>query len=691
MDKLVLEIGAEEIPAGYIKPALEYMVAGIKQILVDERIDSGEITSYGTPRRLAVLVNDVADSQRGGVVELMGPPEKVGYDDDGKPKIPAVKFAEKAGIPVEKVKIKETEKGRYLFAEKVEETLKTSEVLQNRLSDFIKKIPFPKVMHWGDLSVNFARPVFSILALYGTKIIPFVYGDISSGNFTFGHRFLNPEKITIQHPDDYVEKLRLANVIVDINERKQMVVTAITKAAAEAGGHILEDPELIDTVTNLIEFPVVVTGKFDEIFLELPDEVLITSMREHQKYFAVVDNNGALMRNFIVVNNTRAKDMAVVTRGHEKVIRARLADAKFFYEVDLKDDSNNWVEKLQGVLFQASLGTMKDKTARIVELAKFIAGIFQENTTVSDACERAAELCKIDLVSQVVVEFTKLQGIMGRVYALHRGETESVARAIQEHYMPLYSGAELPASVTGSIVSIADKIDTICGCFSQGLIPTGASDPYALRRQSIGIIQIMHANNMKYSLKSLIQKGLALYGIGNDNDEISLKIYDFFKGRIERLLVEKGYSKDVTASVSSISIDNVPDVWERVKALEGLKSNADFEPVAVAFKRVVNIIKKADLGETKPVDESLFEDTSESELNKLVINIKDKVTECIERSDFEEALSMIATIRPAVDTFFDNVMVMAEDENLKNNRLNLLSKISCLFSEIADFSKLTTA
>lgn len=691
MNDLLLEIGSEEIPAGYIEPALSALAAFVTNRLKDQRIDHGAVATYGTPRRLALLIEALADKQAPLTTEMMGPPEKVGVDADGKFTLPARKFAEKLGIAVEDIQVKDTEKGRYLFGKKVEDTLDTKDVLASVLPEAILKTPFPKTMRWADLDIHFARPIFSMTALLGNTVIPFAVGDVQSSGTTVGHRFMSPETITLSAPSDYVAALEQANVFVDIGKRKQQVREEIAKAAQSVNGRILADEELVDIVANLIEYPVVVVGSFDEALLELPDIVLITAMREHQKYFAVVDEKGKLMPHFVVVNNTRTKDMNVVTKGHEKVLRARLADARFFYHGDLRETAEERLEKLKGVLFQAKLGTMYDKTRRVEELTAYLAE--QAGATdIRDQAVKGARYSKTDLVSQVVVEFTKLQGIMGKVYAQKAGESDHTADAIEDHYRPVASGAALPESLSGSLVALADKMDTLCGCFSAGLIPTGASDPYALRRQTIGLVQIMASRNFGFSLTGFIEKSLSLYG-GRPQDEARRVIADvteFIKNRMDHLLVEEGYSRDVTLAVTAISIDCIPHVKLRVNALESLKNQAGFEPLAVAFKRVVNIIRKADLSGAPAVNESLFADKCESALFDAYNKVKATVDTQLADGDYDRALVEIATLRGPVDTFFDDVMVMAEDEALKNNRLALLSCISGLFATIADFSKIST-
>jgi len=693
MNDLLLEIGTEEIPAGYIAPALKKLESKLIGKLDNNRIEYGAIKTFGTPKRLAILVSGVADKQPSLTTEVTGPPLKISFDENGKPTMAAVKFAEKVGIPVEKIKTKETKKGEYLCAVKTEKGLASKTVFKNILPDVITSIPFPKTMKWADLDMEFARPVQTITALLGKTVISFSMENIKSGRHIRGHRFMSPAKIKLSLPSEYTDSLRSAFVIADISERKGAVKVEIAKAAKELGGKVLHDDGLVDIVTNLVECPVAVAGKFDTKFLKLPKEVLITSMREHQKYFAVVDSEDNIMPCFIAVNNTRAKDMQLVARGHERVLRARLEDAIFFYEKDLESPFENMVGKLDGVLFQAKLGSMIKKVKRVQKLSEYIADKMDGSSDLKKNASRAAWLCKADLVSHVVVEFPKLQGIMGRVYADAGKEHPDVAAAIEEHHRPVYSGGILPESLAGSIVSIADKIDSICGCFSVGLFPTGASDPYALRRQAIGIVHIMQNKGFFFSLKGLIQKSLGLFGETGDKDikEAADKVYVFLKSRMNNILEDEGYSKDVISAVTEITIDQIPNVWKRVSALEKLKGEQGFEPLAIAFKRVVNIIKKTDLSNITDINESFFQDDCEIKLYSAFNKVNTAVGELLGKGNFDQSLLEIASLRDPVDAFFDGVMVMDDDIKLRNNRLAILKNIAGLFENIADFSKIATS
>jgi glycyl-tRNA synthetase beta chain len=692
METLLLEIGTEEIPAGYIEPALTVLSSTLLKKMTDARIEHGSAKIFATPRRLALEVQKVADKQKSMTSDVLGPPEKVGFDKKGQPTVAAKKFAEKVGVSVNALTVEDTVKGRYLCAKVTERGLPTRTLLKNILPEVILATPFPKTMKWAELDIQFARPIHSIVALLGDKIIPFTLGDTQSGRYTCGHYFMNPGKIKISSPKDYVKILRDANVIIDLQERKKGVEKEINKAAKSVGGKILPDDGLVEIVKNLVEYPVATVGNFDQGFLEVPREVLITAMREHQKYFAVIDKNGNLMPCFVAVNNTRTKNMKLVATGHEWVLRARLADAQFFFKSDLKESLDDRVEKLKGVLFQAKLGSMHEKVERVQKISGFLADKVEKGVNLKKEATRAAWLCKADLVSQVVGEFPKLQGVMGRVYASIAKEPANVAAAIEEHYRPIYSGGELPKTTAGAVLGIADKIDNICGFFSVGLVPTGASDPYALRRQGLGIIQIMLEKDFSFSLRAVIEKSIKLYNIKGAKNirEIADNVNTFILNRMTHQLAEDGFSKDVIASVVSVSGDNVPDLWNRAKALQDLKTAPDFEPLAVAFKRVVNIIKKAKAFKAKPVNNSLFEHDSESELFSAYEDVKNRVADNLVKGEFGQALHEIASLRDTVDAFFDGVLVMAKNTKIRNNRLALLRHIADLFETIADFSKIST-
>ena len=691
MDTLTIEIGCEEIPAGYIIPALEAFRDKLLSDLDRERISHGPARILGTPRRLALMVEDVAAAQAAQTSTLTGPPEKVGFDDQGKPTLAAEKFAQKAGIPVDQLTVEDTGKGRYLTAVVKEACETSAAILEQILPRHILAIPFPKSMRWGSLTISFARPILSLTGLLGSTVLKFSVGNIESGNKVFGHQFMNPGPHVVPSADDYERVLESTGVMPDIDKRKAILVRGIEKLALDNQCSLMDDPELVDIVTNLVEFPYPVVGKFDEEFLAVPDEVLITAMREHQKYFALADEKGNLRPMFIAVNNTQAKDMGLVARGHEKVLRARLSDAKFFFETDLESSLDAFADKLKNVTFQAKLGTVHEKCGRIATLVDYLACVagYDNTDSLKTRLARAAAICKADLVSQVVIEFTKLQGVIGRAYALKAGEDTEVASAIEQHYRPVQSGGSLPENPTAALLAIADKMDTIAGCFSVDLIPTGGADPYALRRQGIGIILIMMAENLTFSLSDLIDNSLAPY---MPDAEARAKtaglVHEFLKNRMVNILTDQGFSKEAVNSALAASFDNVPDVKNRVTALDSLRQEPDFEPLAVTFKRVENILKKAEASADAQADASLFQEEAETVLHKAILEVAGKAAGSIDAGDYGEALKTIATLRPDVDRFFEDVMVFAKEEDLQKNRIALLSQVSQLFAAIADFSKL---
>jgi glycyl-tRNA synthetase beta chain len=690
MKTLLLEIGTEEIPAGYIEPALEALASVLAQKLDEARIAHGAVQTFGTPRRLAVMVAEVALRQRSLTSEIVGPPRKAAYDAEGRPTMAAVKFAEKVGLPVGKLKVVATPKGEYLSAKVKEAGIATPSVLKAILPAAILSTPFPKSMRWADLSVSFARPIVWVLALLGSGVIPFEVGNVRAGRYSLGHRFMHPRKIRIAEPSAYVEALRPAFVVVDAAERRKLIADGAAQAASAAGGNVLPDEDLLGINTYLVEHPATAVGGFAEKFLELPAEVLITAMREHQKYFAVTDASGRLLPRFIAVNNTPVQDIAVVMRGHERVLRARLEDAQFFYRSDKAVPLDRQVEKLKSVLFQAQLGSVHDKVRRVKELARYVAEQTGGDADFCGQAERAAWLCKADLVSQMVGEFPKLQGIMGRVYAGVQGESSAVAVAIEEHYRPTTSGGALPETPAGAVLAIADKMDTICGCFRAGLIPTGATDPYALRRQGIGVIQIMRQRNFGFPLAAVVGKGLGLFeGAEVAPADTAAKVLSFIEGRMASILAEEGFAKDAVAAVLGIPVDSVPAVWQRAAALQQLKDKPDFEPIAVSFKRVVNIIRRAEGFTPGEVREGLFAHPSESGLLSAYRSVHGLVQDDLRRGLYAKALGRVATLRQPVDAFFDDVMVMVEEAEVRQNRLSLLALVAGLFDTFADFSKLS--
>ncbi|MBW1979884.1 MAG: glycine--tRNA ligase subunit beta [Deltaproteobacteria bacterium] len=681
----LLEIGTEEIPASYIEPALEAMAAMLRKILDDRRIAHGTIQTMATPRRLVWRISAVADKQESQTVEITGPPKQVAYDDEGKPTKAALGFAKAQGVSLDELQVKKTDRGEYLMVRRHQPGMATRELLSQVLPDCIQHIPFPKSMRWGTLKVHFARPVHWIVALLGKEVVPFTFGNVASGSTSYGHRFMSPESFEVDDIDAYPAMLQERFVIVDIADRKERIRHAISACAESKGGKILEDEVLLDEVTQLVEYPTAVIGSFDQHYLELPREVLITAMRSHQRYFAVVDDRGELMPHFVTVNNTLTRDPEVVARGNERVLRARLEDARFYYLEDQKVPLEDRVEELKEVVFHSQLGTSYEKMARFKSLAEYMAE--QVAAEEKDIISRAAFLCKADLVTGTVGEFPELQGVMGRAYARLSGENEAVAQAIYEHYLPTHAGGELPQGLPGALISIADKLDTIVGCFGIGQIPSGTADPFALRRQALGIIRIILDKNLPLKLADLIEQ--ALMGleskITEPAEETRQGVMEFFKVRFQNFLIGQGFSTDVVEAVLAYHLDPFVNTAAKIRTLTSFKARTEFEPLVATAKRVVNILKEEVQAEVEP---ELLVSQAEKELVEHLEKAEKEFADHIAAQDYDAALAKLAELKPPIDRFFDDVMVLDKDEKLRRNRLALLTRIAGLYRELADFSRI---
>ncbi len=687
MAELVLEIGTEEIPSSFIPKALEEMKALLERELQAQRIVYKEIKAMGTPRRLVLASSDVAPLQEGRSINVTGPARNIAFDKEGRPTKAALGFARGQGVAVEELQTVQTEKGEYLCVRKEEKGEETMTLLVSILPRLIASIPFPKSMRWMDLDNSFARPIHWILALFDGKIVPFQIGNVVTGNLSRGHRFMAPGSFQVKDISEYVRRLKNSFVIVQPEERRDLILAELERVAAEVSGQILPDDELLEIVTYLVEYPVAIRGGFNPEFLSLPREVLITAMREHQRYFSLYDSKGALLPFFITISNTKPKDLKVVARGNERVLQARLADAKFFFDEDRKVSLMDRLEGLKKVVYHSKLGTSYEKVQRISQLAGVLTE--QIDPSLTKTVKRAALLCKADLITGMVGEFPTLQGVMGRIYASLSGEREEVTLAIHEHYLPTSAGGALPSAHPGAILSIADKLDTIVGCFGVGLIPTGTTDPYALRRQTLGIIHIILEKGYALALGQLVDKSLSLLSgkIERARREIKADVLEFFKGRIQNLLVARGLSADAVEAAVSIGFDDLVDLEGRAKALHNLKGEPDFEPLAIAFKRVVNISKGQIPGKIFP---KRFEQDVEKELYAAYQTIGKRAEKKISQKDYASAMKELSLLRKPIDDFFNGVLVMVEEDKIKANRLSLLGKIAHLFFKIGDFSKITT-
>ena len=682
--ELFLEIGTEEIPAGFIPKALADMEAIILKELKNARLPIGEITTLATPRRLVLCVKDIPAVQLDAELTALGPAKHVAFDAAGNPTRAAEGFARGQGVEVSALTIVSTEKGDYVAAVKMESGRPTPDLLAEMLPRLLGAIPFRKSMRWGDLDVRFARPIHWIVALFDGIVVPFSFGNIDSGAVSRGHRFMANSLFPVRDFAHYLEECERHFVIADPERRKEIIRKDIHRIARSAGGHLLPDEELLEQVAYLVEYPSAVIGTFSPDFLVVPKEVLITSMRNHQRYFSVVDDNGRLLPAFITVNNTLTEDPSVVVKGNERVLRARLSDARFFFEEDKKVPLEKRVEALKSVVYQAKLGTSFEKMERFRALAEGLADRLAPAQKAK--ASEAAYLCKADLVTGMVGEFPEVQGVMGREYALIEGRDPEVAQAIYEHYLPIQAGGDLPVSDIGAFVSIADKLDSICGCFGVGLIPTGSADPYALRRSALGIINIILDKGYDVSLAALVNDSLDLLRnkLTRKREELFCDVMDFFKGRFVNLMADR-FPGDVVDAVVAVSCDDLVQSAAKIKALAEFKNRPDFEPLAVAFKRVCNIVKEP---VTAQVDPALFQDDAEGSLFNAYQSVGSTVAAKVADQDYLSALTGIASLKGAVDDFFDRVMVMAEDERVRTNRLALLQEVKGLFRDIADFAKI---
>ncbi len=682
--ELFLEIGTEEIPAGFLPKAMADMKSLITKELDQARISFDTISTLATPRRLVLVVTGVAAEQPDAELTSMGPAKSIAFGPDGAPTKAAQGFARGQGVDVTSLQIITTDKGEYIAAVKKETGRPTAELLPTMLPRLIGNIPFKKSMHWGDYDVRFARPIHWIVALFDGTVVPFSFGPISSGAISRGHRFMADTTFPVRDFAHYREECQKHFVIPNPQERKEIIRREVQQVAAAAGGSLLPDEGLLDEVTYLVEYPSVVRGTFAASFLEVPKEVLITSMRSHQRYFSIVDGDGKLMPGFITVNNTVTENPDVVVKGNERVLRARLSDARFFFDEDKKIPLAQRVESLKSVVYQQKLGTSYEKMERFQAIAEGLAE--QLAPALKPQVSRAAWLCKADLVTGMVGEFPEVQGIMGREYALLQGEAPEVARAIAEHYLPNQAGGALPASDIGALVPIADKLDSICGCFGVGLIPTGAADPYALRRAALGIIAIILNQGYKLPLGELIERSLTLLEqkLTRPKAEVAADVREFFRARFVNQQSGE-FPGDAVEAAVSVGCDDLVDTRARIAALAQFKSHPDFQALAVGFKRAANIVKE---GVDSTVDPALFTDPAEEELCQAIAGVKNSVEGKVADHAYLDALTQIATLRGPIDTFFEKVMVMAEDPLVRTNRLALLTGIARLVGGIADFGRL---
>lgn len=679
---LLFEIGTEEIPARFMAGALSQLENVAKNKLNDLRIGYREIQVLGTPRRLVLIARDVVEEQADKSSENKGPSIKIAFDANGIPTKAAQGFARGQGVDPSKLIVKDG----YVYAlvHEVGKSVKT--LLPDFLSNLIDSLNFPKNMRWANLDKKFVRPIRWLVALYGNEIIPFKIAEVSTSNVTRGHRFLSKGELTVNSVEDYFKILHENYVMVDQEVRRKVIRDQVEKIAINQGGTAAIDEDLLEEVVYLVEYPTALCGQFEDKYLSLPPEAVITPMREHQRYFPVVSTEGKLLPVFITVRNGGSEHIDIVRHGNERVLKARLADAQFFFEEDKKIKLIDRLDKLKTIVFQEGLGTIYDKTLRIGHLALVISEVVADENR-GPIIERSSKLAKADLVTGMVCEFTELQGTMGREYALLNGEEPEVAQAIFEHYLPRFAGDILPKSTVGRIISIADKLDNIVATFSRGLIPTGSQDPYALRRQALGIVNILIDAKYHISLNDMLTKTLNLLGINEDEQRgnLLIEIQEFFRLRIKNVLGDENVRYDIIEAVMAVDVDDVYDTWLRAKAMAENSGSSELQKAVQAFTRVSNLAKNATI---ETIEKNLFTADEEHALFLAYEKAYRDINRMTITKDYNGILHVMLKMTQPIDEFFGAVMVMAEDVAIRNNRLALLKAITNLTVQLADLSKI---
>jgi glycyl-tRNA synthetase beta chain len=697
--ELLLEIGVEELPYQFIAPALTSLRDQTGRLFQEARLPSGSIKTFGTPRRLVLLVEALAAYQTPVTKETMGPSKSVAFDHAGQPTKAAIGFATGQGIPIESLQVRHTPKGEYLFAVKQDAGRATKAVLLELLPQLISKLSFTKAMKWNETGVRFARPVRWLVALFGGTPLPIEAAGIKAGNRTYGHRVLGGEKsMAVRDFDSYKKSLERAGVLVDPAYRRTVIEKQLHQLCAKIGVGLNVDETLLDQAVFTTEWPYAVMGNFRPEYLAVPSEILMTSMKEHQGFFSVRDQNtGQLAPHFIAVANNQLKDMSLIRAGNERVLAARLADAKFFFDEDRKVKLEERVKKLGGITFHQKLGTMAQKLERVQRLVDVIAEQCALSTDVRQACARAAALCKADLLTGIVGEFPELQGVMGGEYAKHDGESEAVAQAIREQYLPRALEGELPATLAGQVLSLADRFDSIAAFFHVGMMPTGSEDPFALRRHATAIVRIVMEGNMRLDLSPVLDRARAAvrdqgFKAAPDAEmQGNRRLAEFLFERVRHYArTLHGLRDDIVDAVlrsTFIGTIDLVDLFLKMKALQTVTARPEFDPLIVGFKRASRIVEK-EQWDRKPVDPNLFKDAAERELHGHIGSSRQDFDEQMGKGRYDKALDALVRLKPPIDAFFNGVMVNAEDTALRSNRLSLLKEVDDLFKSFADFSRI---
>lgn len=680
---LLLEIGVEEMPSAYMPGAVRDLQELAQQRLGEARLQWEQLDVYATPRRLVLYVKQLAEQQSDAIIENRGPKKQMAFDEQGNPTKACQGFARGQGVKVEDLQIKEVNGIEYVFAVKNLTGQPAGQVLPDLLTGLITSMPFPKSMRWGYYHTRFARPIRWLVALFDDQVIPIEIENLTSGRTTWGHRFLATEPLTIADPQDYMRQMESHYVVLNQQVRREMIWKQVLEAAAQAGGVPMENPDLLEEINYLVEYPTAFTGRFSESYLQVPPEVLTTTMIANQRYFPVYDESGHLMPAFVAVRNGGQDHLHNVQAGNERVLRARLEDALFFWNEDNKKPLEAFNQGLPQVLFQERLGSLERKVQRVEAIALNLC----QDTGLGkpELVKRAAQLSKSDLLSSMVYEFPELQGIMGRYYAQNSGEDPQVAQAIFEHYLPRFAGDQLPQSDVGIVLSLAEKIHNLMGCFCIGIKPTGSQDPYALCRQALGLVHIIMEHQLNIDLQRVFGEAYRQFSeVQPDVDEETAvqELLDFVLQRMKGVLAEQKFSYDVIDSVMAKTTGYLQDIYTRAQVVQELKKSPQFEDLMVVFNRSHNLSKK---WEQTTVQTGVLEDDSEKELYQQLAAVRSRLTDPI---DYQELIKDLTGLRPYLDRFFEAVMVMVENEKLKENRLSLLRSIAVLCQQVADFSKI---
>ncbi|MDX1527182.1 MAG: glycine--tRNA ligase subunit beta [Gammaproteobacteria bacterium] len=687
---LLVEIGAEELPPRGLRRLSEAFASGLCERLKASGLTHGEVAIFATPRRIAAMVAKVPASQPNRELTRRGPSLDAAFDAAGKPTKAALGFARSCGVTVDKLERMETSEGRWLILRSTEVGESTPSLIPKMVEDTLNKLPIARRMRWANFDFEFVRPVHWVVLLFGSEIVDGEIFGVSAGRMTRGHRFHQPEPISIENPGAYSKTLYSAgHVVAEFKARADIVTRQVVESAASVKGKALVDKELVEETTALVEWPSAVVGSFDKEFLRLPAAVLVATMKGHQRYFPIVDKDGKLMPHFVAVSNIESINPETVRKGNERVLRPRLKDAAYFYQRDSKRTLEQRQEELKSIIFQEKLGSMYDKAERISRLASHVAIAMGENPDLVKLARRAGQLCKCDLLTEMVGEFPELQGIMGGEYAAKSGEAPEVSRAIAEVYRPRFAGDSIPATPIGRAVAIADKLDTLAGIFGVGQGPTGDKDPYGLRRTALGVLRIIIEGSLPLDLKRLIQEALKGFGEKFDHKSVAEQVYDFMTERLRAYFADRGVPVEVFLAVQARNPTRPLDFAKRVHAVNEFRKLPEAESLASANKRINNILKQAEDAIPMKVNDDLFTEDAEWNLAAKLVGLSPRVKEMLKEGDYTSAMRSLAGLRESVDAFFDTVKVMDDNQKVRYNRLALLNSISELFLETADISRLS--